>query len=43
MGGSSLGAEAINDFLKDKIKKKFYFANNLQAKKNYSRKKKKIY
>jgi len=30
MGGSILGAEAINSFLKEKIKKNFYFANNLQ-------------
>ena len=29
MGGSSLGAEAINSFFQDKIKKKFYFLNNL--------------
>jgi len=42
MGGSILGAQAIYDFLKDKIKKKFYFINNLQAryeqlfKKNYN-------
>ena len=42
MGGSILGAHAIYDFLKDKIKKKFYFINNLQAnyeqlfKKNYN-------
>ena len=31
MGGSILGANAIYDFLNDKIKKKFYFINNLQA------------
>ena len=42
MGGSILGANAIYDFLNDKIKKKFYFINNLQAnhsklfKKNYN-------
>ena len=41
MGGSILGTEAINDFLKDKIKKKFYFINNLQAKKNPANQKKK--
>ena len=40
MGGSSLGANAIYDFLKYKIKKNFYFLSNLQkrkfsAKKNY--------
>jgi len=29
MGGSSLGAEAIYDFLKYKIKKNFFFINNL--------------
>ena len=29
MGGSILGAEAIHDFLKHKIKKNFYFYNNL--------------
>jgi glucose-6-phosphate isomerase len=32
MGGSILGAEAIYDFLKYKIKKKFIFINNLQPK-----------
>ncbi len=31
MGGSSLGAQAIYDFLKNKIKKNFIFINNLQA------------
>ena len=31
MGGSVLGAEAIYDFLKFKIKKKFIFLNNLQS------------
>ena len=31
MGGSILGSEAIYSFLKDKIKKKFYFINNLQS------------
>jgi len=41
IGGSILGAEAINDFLKDKIKKNFYFINNLQAKINPSNQKKK--
>ena len=29
MGGSSLGIEAIYNFLKFKIKKKFLFLNNL--------------
>ena len=33
MGGSILGAEALNNFLKKKIKKKFYFFNNLDIKK----------
>ena len=32
MGGSSLGSQAIYDFLKYKIKKNFFFINNLQAK-----------
>ena len=32
MGGSTLGAQAIYDFLKKKIKKKFFFINNLQSK-----------
>jgi glucose-6-phosphate isomerase len=41
MGGSILGTEAINDFLKNKIKKNFYFINNLQAKKNSFSKKEK--
>ena len=31
MGGSSLGAHAIYDFLKNKIKKNFLFIDNLQA------------
>ena len=40
MGGSSLGANAIYDFLKYRIKKNFYFLSNLQkrkfsTKKNY--------
>ena len=39
MGGSILGAEAIYDFLKDKIKKNFYFVNNLKTKINFSIKK----
>ena len=29
MGGSILGAEAINNFLKKKIKKKIYFFDNI--------------
>jgi len=32
MGGSILGAEAIYDFMKDKIKKKFHFMDNLENK-----------
>ena len=31
MGGSTLGAESIYSFLKDKIKKKFTFINNLNS------------
>ena len=33
MGGSILGTQAIYFFLKDKIKKKFYFINNLEPQK----------
>ena len=42
MGGSSLGAQAIYDFLRHKIKKKFFFIDNLkvnnleQKKKNHN-------
>tara|TARA_B110001450_G_scaffold50399_1_gene47030 strand:- start:856 stop:2022 length:1167 start_codon:yes stop_codon:yes gene_type:complete len=39
MGGSILGAEAINEFLKHKIKKNFYFINNLKPKINSYNKK----
>lgn len=39
MGGSILGTEAIYDFLKDKIKKNFYFINNLQSSTKISKKK----
>ena len=35
MGGSTLGTEAIYDFLKKKIKKKFTFINNLNNNENY--------
>jgi glucose-6-phosphate isomerase len=35
MGGSILGTESIYDFLKHKIKKNFYFNNNLQSKIKY--------
>jgi len=41
MGGSILGTEAINDFLKHKIKKKFYFTNNLHSNVNSNNIKKK--
>ena len=34
MGGSILGAESIYQFLEDKIKKNFYFFDNINAKKN---------
>ena len=33
MGGSSLGVQAIYDFLRHKIKKKFYFLDNLSSNK----------
>ena len=39
MGGSSLGTMAIYDFLKHKIDKNFYFLENLNQKKNISKKK----
>jgi glucose-6-phosphate isomerase len=39
MGGSILGAEAIYNFLNDRIKKKFEFINNLDLKYNLSKKK----
>jgi glucose-6-phosphate isomerase len=42
MGGSILGAEAIYEFLKIKIKKKFIFFNNLGLEKGYFKSKKKI-
>ncbi|WP_415308152.1 SIS domain-containing protein [Candidatus Pelagibacter sp. Uisw_099_02] len=41
MGGSILGAEAIYDFLKHKVKKNFYFINNLKSKNNLNNKKNK--
>lgn len=34
MGGSSLGAQAIFEFLKNKVKKNFIFVNNLEQNKN---------
>ena len=40
MGGSILGAEAINNFLKKKIKKKIYFFDNIDSKKILELKKK---
>ena len=40
MGGSILGTQAIYDFLKNKIKKKFSFLDNLQANKERNEKKK---
>ena len=39
MGGSSLGSQAIYDFLKSKNKKKFNFVNNLQAQNKPDKKK----
>ena len=39
MGGSILGTEAIYDFLREKIKKNFYFINNLQSFTKISKKK----
>ncbi len=38
MGGSSLGAQAIYDFLQNKIKKKFIFVNNLQSAQKFNTK-----
>ena len=40
MGGSILGTETIYDFLKHKIKKNFFFINNLKLKNNTFNKKK---
>ena len=42
IGGSILGTEAIYDFLKHKIKKNFYFFNNLQSTKDFKSNSKKI-
>ena len=36
MGGSILGSKAIYKFLKDRIKKKFFFIDNLNLKKKSS-------
>ena len=41
MGGSILGTESIYDFLKDKIKKRFYFINDLQSNQKLLKNKKK--
>ena len=41
MGGSILGAEAIYDFLKHKVKKKFLFYNNIKFQKIQKTNKKK--
>ena len=38
MGGSSLGAKAIYNFLRPKIKKEFTFIDNLNSKKDYKKK-----
>ena len=38
MGGSILGAKAIYDFLKEKIKKKFYFIDNIDEKTLFNKK-----
>ena len=43
MGGSILGIEAIHQFLKHKIKKDFYFVNNLQSKIDFFQNNKKNY
>jgi glucose-6-phosphate isomerase len=40
MGGSILGTQAIYDFLKDKINKKFSFVNNLQSQNKINKEKK---
>ena len=42
MGGSSLGAKAIYNFLSPKIKKKFTFIDNLSSKNNYKKKTKRL-
>ena len=43
MGGSALGTKAIYSFLKFKIKKKFFFFNNLNLKKTIQNKKLNIF
>ena len=42
MGGSILGTQSIYDFLKHKIKKKFFFYNNLQSNRITKSKKKRL-
>ena len=39
MGGSILGTKSIYDFLKNKVKKNFYFIDNLQSKIKFNDKK----
>ena len=39
MGGSSLGAHAIYDFLRNKVRKDFFFISNLKSKKFFPKKK----
>jgi len=38
MGGSILGAKAIYNFLKDKIKKNFFFVDNIEEKTSFNKK-----
>jgi glucose-6-phosphate isomerase len=38
MGGSILGAKAIYNFLKDKIKKRFFFVDNIEKKTSFNKK-----
>ena len=40
MGGSIMGAKAIHSFLNHKIKKNFYFVDNLESNSNLIKKKK---
>ena len=39
MGGSSLGAHAIYDFLRDRVRNDFFFISNLNGKKFFPKKK----
>ena len=41
MGGSTLGAQTIYDFLNEKVKKNFSFIDNIETKKKINKKKKK--